>query len=673
MPLKGVRLCLLALLAGVTRGHAVEQLLLETERIEAPGMALEKLKVTGDLAQAGPPSLQARADALRLGEAFRFESLSAHCPRLLLFQGGGGRCDGISVSTLVPPLGELSGTLDFSQYSSRLELRLDPLKLGRGVLKGRLAGGDGQWDANFRLRNLELSPFFRWLLPQWDGSGKLQMNGQGGIQAQGWNLKASPRLKALRFSDREGLKVGEGVEARASVRLRGEAGVVKGKLGLVLDRGQLYMEPFYVEVQKERPLSLDVGFEGHPDAEQWILRDLGLEYPGVLRAGGSAELLGGRLARLDLEYQARDLGRVYSLLLQPLLIGTAADELQVQGKANGVLAVAGSEPRSLVLNLENVQIEDAEQRYGFTGLQGRLRWKQSGQVEHSTLGWQGGHLYRVQLGSLAVVFLAQGGRLEVQPFTMQVLEGSLHLRDLEMQGLLGESLSWQAGLTLNSIRLEALSRALEWPPLEGEMNAVIPRVHYRDGRLQLDGNLVVEIFGGRVVIEGLRVEDPFGVAPVLETSIRLENLDLKQISQTFSFGRIEGSLEGSIRDLRLVGWELSGFDALLRSPPKDRRRHRISQRAIDNLTELGNGVAAGLSGTFLGMFKDFAYDRLQLSIRLKGDTALLDGAPGPEGGYYIVKGARLPRVDVIGRNRRVAWKDLLSRLKNIRFEGVVVE
>jgi len=42
------------------------------------------------------------------------------------------------------------------------------------------------------------------------------------------------------------------------------------------------------------------------------------------------------------------------------------------------------------------------------------------------------------------------------------------------------------------------------------------------------------------------------------------------------------------------------------------------------------------------------------------------------GGYYLVKGALLPRIDVIGRNRKIAWKDLVQRIKNVQLDGAVV-
>ena len=105
----------------------------------------------------------------------------------------------------------------------------------------------------------------------------------------------------------------------------------------------------------------------------------------------------------------------------------------------------------------------------------------------------------------------------------------------------------------------------------------------------------------------------------------------------------------------------------------DTSKRRISQRAVNNLTSLGTGVSAGLSGTALRMFKDFAYDRIALEVDLTGNMASLDGIPYKDGGYYIVKGAGLPRIDVIGRTRKIAWKELVSRIQDARFGDMVIE
>jgi hypothetical protein len=83
-------------------------------------------------------------------------------------------------------------------------------------------------------------------------------------------------------------------------------------------------------------------------------------------------------------------------------------------------------------------------------------------------------------------------------------------------------------------------------------------------------------------------------------------------------------------------------------------------------------VPAGLSAGVLSIFESFSYRRIELEIELDGNRAELGGLAREEGGYYLVQGAGLPRIDVIGRNRSVAWKDLLERLQQIRVEGAQI-
>jgi len=144
------------------------------------------------------------------------------------------------------------------------------------------------------------------------------------------------------------------------------------------------------------------------------------------------------------------------------------------------------------------------------------------------------------------------------------------------------------------------------------------------------------------------------------------------LTETFSFGRIEGPLDGDVKGIQLVGWPPNRFDLHLYTPADGDSRHRISQRAVQNLTELGSGVPAGLSATFLSVFEEFRYDRIDVKVLLQGDRAELDGLARPDGGYYLVRGSGLPRIDVIGRNRSVAWKDLVERLQQIQVEGAQI-
>ena len=97
---------------------------------------------------------------------------------------------------------------------------------------------------------------------------------------------------------------------------------------------------------------------------------------------------------------------------------------------------------------------------------------------------------------------------------------------------------------------------------------------------------------------------------------------------------------------------------------------------MSNLSSIGGGsggsVTAALQGGFLRFFDSFRYERLGLSCRLANDVCHMDGVAPAETGYYIVKGSGLPRIDVIGNQRRVAWTRLVRQLAAITESGELV-
>ena len=188
----------------------------------------------------------------------------------------------------------------------------------------------------------------------------------------------------------------------------------------------------------------------------------------------------------------------------------------------------------------------------------------------------------------------------------------------------------------------------------------------RDGVVTLGSTLRAQVFDGDLSLSDLQLQQPFGKWPRLYSNVAFDNLDLELMTGAFSFGRITGKLSGRIDGLRLFNWTPVAFDARLYTPPDDRSRHRISQRAVQNVGSIGGGgagVTAALSSGFLRFFDDFNYERLGISCRLENDVCAMDGiAPAPNGGYYLVKGKGLPRIDVIGSSHRVDWPRLVEQL-----------
>jgi hypothetical protein len=220
--------------------------------------------------------------------------------------------------------------------------------------------------------------------------------------------------------------------------------------------------------------------------------------------------------------------------------------------------------------------------------------------------------------------------------------------------------------------LEALTGALGWPSFGGTLAGDIPSVSYAAGTITVDGSLDVEVFDGAVRIKQLSIADPFGVIPVLRADVDVHDLSLAALTGTFSFGNIQGKLEGRVHGLVLKDWKPTAFDARFATPDGDDSRHRISQRAVENLASLG-GAGAVLSSTFLRIFEEFSYRRLGISCRLDNGVCEMDGVAPAERGYYIVEGGGLPpRIDVLGFNRRVDWEVLLGRVQRITTEGPVI-
>jgi hypothetical protein len=118
------------------------------------------------------------------------------------------------------------------------------------------------------------------------------------------------------------------------------------------------------------------------------------------------------------------------------------------------------------------------------------------------------------------------------------------------------------------------------------------------------------------------------------------------------------------------------FDASLKTPAENPGKRRISQKAVDNLTQIGGGATGMLSRSFLRFFEDFSYQKLGLACRLQNDVCQMSGIEEAEQGYYIVKGGGglPPWINVVGYTRRVDWADLIARLMAVRdSSGPVIE
>ncbi len=438
------------------------------------------------------------------------------------------------------------------------------------------------------------------------------------------------------------------------------------------DRGQVYLEPVFLDLSAGE-LQLDAGLlvEGSRVTLTRVAlydgEDLAVRARGAMEADGS-----GWLAITQL--QAR-LPGAFERYVQPFLLGGPLDNLQSTGELRAAARIEDGRAMQLELSLDAVGLSTRDEALSLSGVDARLDWQRDGPVSTSWLRWDEGRLFKLALGATELGFTLEGQRLSAPgQQRLALLDGALILSDIEATGL-GRGLpdfSFDARLEPVSLRL--LTEALGWPAMGGSLAGVLPGASYRDRVLASGGELAIEVFDGELRIQALRIEALLSPLPRLTADITFRNLDLEQLTGTFEFGQITGRLDGDILGLRLLDWYPSAFEARLATPADYRGPRRISQRAVDNLTSIGGGVGAGLSGGFMGFFEDFNYDRLGISCTLRNEVCEMSGVAPANGSYYIVRGRGLPRINVIGSARRVSWPVLLRQLASLdQLDQAVVE
>jgi len=347
------------------------------------------------------------------------------------------------------------------------------------------------------------------------------------------------------------------------------------------------------------------------------------------------------------------------------LHGSVGGQLETEGTLQAKLQLQAGLPRAITVGLQQVGVQDTEQRFGFAGLSGQLDWSAEGPARESRLAWDSGQVYRLALGPAALAFASTADSVRLlEPAQLPVLDGMLQLDSLQLERPAGAGLRWVVDGILTPVSMSLLTEALDWPKFGGKLSGVIPSVRYADGELSVGGVLLVRVFDGEVTLRDVRLADPFGPVPRLRLDAQVRNIDLEPLTRTFSFGRIEGRLDGQVEGLDMESWLPVAFEAGFATPPGDRSRHRISQKAVDSISNIGGGgVSGALSRSFLGFLEDFPYDRLGLHCRLANGVCEMSGVEPAQQGYYIVKGRFLPpRLDVIGYSDRVNWDQLVAQV-----------
>lgn len=487
-----------------------------------------------------------------------------------------------------------------------------------------------------------------------------------------WSGEADIGIPALDATARQGRDAVEGLHLALEAQVQALDGQWTLQAVARLAGGQAYIEPVFVDF-RAAPAELAMRLRG--SAAGVTVENLDWNQAGLGRLYGRAELatqpLGVRSA--DLIWNDLHLGPAFATYLQPFGAGQNWARVQLQGRSDGHAQIRDGRLEAADLSLHRTDLDYPPASLKLEGIDAHLHWARLGDVAPSQLRWQSGHLSGVALGASRIDLRARDRNLSLlAPLRVPLAGGAIELQRLDLLALGTPALDARLDASIQTLDLSVLTQALGWPALGGSLAGKLPGVRLSNGNLEIDGQLQASVFDGHLVVEALRVLDLFGGQPRVAADLHLRGLDLGLLTEAFEFGRIEGRLDGDIENLRLRNGRPVAFDARLRTPPGDRSRRRISQRAIDTLSSIGGGPSGLLSRGALGLFESFAYARLGWSCILRDGICQMDGvAPSDDGGFVLVQGRWLPRIDVVGYNRRVDWNHFIEQLQAAMDSGPV--
>ncbi len=452
--------------------------------------------------------------------------------------------------------------------------------------------------------------------------------------------------------------------------------------------GALYLVPgfdvfkekpgFYLDIN-DQPLNMNISGKSDLEFTSYEINQFEYQQGDLIEVNGlgKIDLTADQIIEsLSLQVNAPNLKDIYPIYIQPILLPTNYSDLELSGGIRVNIDHQHNQLQSLQLEFDDIYIDDQFNRFSISGLNSEINLEESNRTQSSSVSWDGMSVYKILFGAGDMDFSSLGKNFQVQKWQdVNLLDGGLSINKLSLNNLGQEDFKLVLDGELKPISLSIFTQVMGWPLMSGTLAGEISGFQYSNNNLILDGDIKFKVFDGDIILSDFSIENLFSNYSRLRTHIDLTNLDLQQLSKTFTFGEIKGTLNGKMHEFTLENWQPVYFDAAFSTPEDDARPHRISQKALDNLSELGGGITGVLSNSLLKFIPEYSYGQLGFSCRLSNGICNLGGVKETEHGFYILtKGGLFPPwVDVMGTGRSIKWDHLIDGLKQIAEGEVAIE
>jgi hypothetical protein len=502
-------------------------------------------------------------------------------------------------------------------------------------------------------------------------------------------LKTSTRFRLARggYATRDGSKIGENLILAGRFEIISRTNRLMTVTGsLDFEQGEILWGKFFGDLKSQQPsLDFDGDYLAANDELQLRRLDLSLATVGKVELKGAVQQISHR-PTLRAQITANDvqplglfeffiremLHRSYPVL-DRLIVGGRMD---VTAQAHGTLDQLSAEGH-LQVRGGNLGIASDKWHVGpiNLALPFQVQWPAaSGELKAQSVANGTLTVDSLRLGSESVpgfktpVSLVDNRLGFNQPIRLAIYGGTVEIRNLVWTDLLKDPQAFSLSVETKELQLQKLTEALGWYRFGGTLSGSIPKMELTGNILRSEGQIQIELFGGRVRINKTEIENPFSSLPAIKLDARFQNIDLEQASETFEFGRISGILEGTVSDLVITNGQPAQLRADVHTVERPGSSQWISVEALDKITVLSSGGDGSLIyGGIAGLFDNFRYSKMGFKASLKNDKLILRGIESRDGKEFLVVGSLLPpTVNVISHSQEIGFRDLVKRLEQIR-------
>ena len=502
----------------------------------------------------------------------------------------------------------------------------------------------------------------------------------------GISFSSKLALEKFAFQNPQETCVGENISLRAHVsgRMTFPDLTVNVVAAIEADKGEVLLDRFYFDLKETGFFARCNGTYNGP-RERVMLDGLSLGMKKIATAhvtGTLIQMKNGYEGELSLKIPDTPIKEPFHrLVLEPFQTEKPVlAAVKLDGVFSAKMTLKGNPYHWMTKGV--CTWKDGSLSYGdsvatFTGIDLSLPiWLTNGEDDVQGQNLEGG----LSVRSMRVSFLPEQGlnipikaasnRLFMPIATaLEVPGGRIRIGPSKIARRVGLSPVIDTALHFDALQMEPMLKGI-WPhSVKGTAACDLDPIHIEGGNLKSAGEIKANVFGGALILSQVGARGLFTALPVFSLNANWHGLNLAEMTQDTSFGKIEGVLDGYAKKFEVSNGQLQRFDLLLDTVKTDGVPQKISVKAVDNIARLGGGQSPfiGVAGMFVSLFREFPYRKIGVHATLENDIFRIHGAIRDGDKEYLVKRGFFSGVDVINQSKdnRVSFKDMLKRMKRV--------